>query len=266
MQLLHYDLTSKNQRQASVDVYLREIVQENPQPLPIVVICPGGGYRFVSNRESEPLALAFMNQGYHALVLNYTTRDTFAKGIFLEDCLEQVALTFELIHQNAKKWQANTDEIFLLGCSAGGHLAASYSSQWHQFHQEASYQPKGTILCYPVTSFDLGWPKTVDHLGITKEDCLRYDTIAQINSKTAPTYIWHTFADGSVPVVNSLKYCEALYQQRIPFEAHIFENGKHGLALANESSAKSFDAEYLLPEVAQWFEECSAWMKRQRQN
>ena len=30
MQLLHYDLTSKNQRQASVDVYLREIVQENP--------------------------------------------------------------------------------------------------------------------------------------------------------------------------------------------------------------------------------------------
>ncbi|CAI3390621.1 alpha/beta hydrolase [Enterococcus cecorum] len=57
MQLLHYDLTSKNQRQASVDVYLKEIVQENPQPLPIVVICPGGGYRFVSNRESEPLAL-----------------------------------------------------------------------------------------------------------------------------------------------------------------------------------------------------------------
>ena len=106
----------------------------------------------------------------------------------------------------------------------------------------------------------------MDHLGITKEDCLRYDTIAQINSKTAPTYIWHTFADGSVPVVNSLKYCEALYQQHIPFEAHIFENGKHGLALANESSAKSFDAEYLLPEVAQWFEECSAWMKRQLQN
>ena len=39
---------------------------------PMVLICPGGAYEKTSFREGEPLAVHFLNQGYHAAVLRYS--------------------------------------------------------------------------------------------------------------------------------------------------------------------------------------------------
>jgi acetyl esterase/lipase len=39
---------------------------------PAVIICPGGGYLFTSDREAEPVALRFLAQDHHALVLRYS--------------------------------------------------------------------------------------------------------------------------------------------------------------------------------------------------
>ena len=38
---------------------------------PAVIVCPGGAYQFNSDREAEPIALAFCAQGVHACVLRY---------------------------------------------------------------------------------------------------------------------------------------------------------------------------------------------------
>ena len=38
---------------------------------PALIICPGGGYRFLSDREGEPVALRFAGLGYAAFVLRY---------------------------------------------------------------------------------------------------------------------------------------------------------------------------------------------------
>ena len=43
----------------------REIAPERVRP--VIVICPGGGYEWVSEREAEPIALKFVGAGYHAL-------------------------------------------------------------------------------------------------------------------------------------------------------------------------------------------------------
>ncbi|OYO42973.1 acetylesterase, partial [Lachnotalea glycerini] len=40
---------------------------------PVVVIAPGGGYLFTSDREAEPIAMKFLSLGYHAVILRYTT-------------------------------------------------------------------------------------------------------------------------------------------------------------------------------------------------
>ena len=40
--------------------------------LATIVICPGGGYGFTSDREAEPIALKFMAQGFNAIVLRYS--------------------------------------------------------------------------------------------------------------------------------------------------------------------------------------------------
>ena len=58
---------------ASLTVYLHE---EKPEfsrvgKRPFVLVIPGGGYNFCSEREGEPIALQFLAHGYHAGVLRY---------------------------------------------------------------------------------------------------------------------------------------------------------------------------------------------------
>ena len=37
-----------------------------------VLICPGGGYEYTSEREAEPIALKFNAEGYNAFVVYYS--------------------------------------------------------------------------------------------------------------------------------------------------------------------------------------------------
>ena len=37
-----------------------------------IIICPGGGYEFTSDREAEPIALKFVAQGFNAIVIRYS--------------------------------------------------------------------------------------------------------------------------------------------------------------------------------------------------
>ena len=38
---------------------------------PAVLVLPGGGYEFCSDREAEPVAAAYLAEGFHAFVLRY---------------------------------------------------------------------------------------------------------------------------------------------------------------------------------------------------
>lgn len=39
---------------------------------PTVLVFPGGGYDYCSERESEPIATAFFDEGYNAAILRYS--------------------------------------------------------------------------------------------------------------------------------------------------------------------------------------------------
>lgn len=97
---------------------------------------------------------------------------------------------------------------------------------------------------------------------LDREILQEYDTAVLVNENTPDTFIWHTANDGAVPVLNTLKYCEGLAKYGIPFESHLFENGRHGLSLATRASAESKKSEQVNPPVAKWLELCVAWMER----
>ena len=42
------------------------------QDLPCMLVCPGGGYWFTSEREGEPIAIDFYNRNYNAFVYGTT--------------------------------------------------------------------------------------------------------------------------------------------------------------------------------------------------
>lgn len=57
-----------------------------------------------------------------------------------------------------------------------------------------------------------------------------------VTKNTPKTFIWHTFADKDVPVVNTTRFVNALVENKVECEAHIFPKGGHGLALATRQT------------------------------
>ena len=64
-----------------------------------------------------------------------------------------------------------------------------------------------------------------------------------------------------MPVGNTLVMAAALADKQVPFEVHIFPEGKHGTSLAVERTCNG-NPDMIRPEVAQWFDMCCDWLKR----
>ena len=58
---------------------------------PAVLILPGGGYEYCSQRESEPAAMQFLAAGYQAFVLEYSTAEHAANWQPMIDAARAIA-------------------------------------------------------------------------------------------------------------------------------------------------------------------------------
>ena len=57
---------------------------------PALIICPGGAYSWISDREGEPVAEVFLAHGISAYVLSYTCAPD---GYFPTNCLQRYAMS-----------------------------------------------------------------------------------------------------------------------------------------------------------------------------
>ena len=206
---------------------------------PMILICPGGAYEKLSYREGEPLAIHFMNQGYHACVLRYSVAPARHPIPLLE-----IASAMKLIREHAEEWKVDSDKIILVGSSAGGHLAGTFGVFWKRKELSDALgttsemlQPAGMILSYPVISSeeDVAHKGSFENLLGENYESLK-DTMSlekQVTEDTVPCFIWHTLTDEAVPVVNSFLMASALKKAGVSVELHIFPEGEHGLSLAS---------------------------------
>lgn len=236
---------------------------------PLVLVCPGGGYSRTSDREAETLALQFLAMGYHAAVLRYSCDPAKFPTALLE-----VATSVALIRNSAEEWHVDTDKIFVQGCSAGGHLAASFGMFWNQDfvaegiglskEEHELLRPNGMILCYPViTSGEFAHRGSFECLLGAREEELgeRLSLEKQVSEDTPKAFIWHTFEDQSVPVENSLLLVSAMRKANIPTEFHMYPRGGHGLALANKLTATS-DGNCIQEECQSWIGLVHTWIEQ----
>ena len=79
-----------------------------------------------------------------------------------------------------------------------------------------------------------------------------------VSKDTPPTFLWATAADPLVPVQHTLLMAAALAEAKVPFEVHIFEQGNHGLSLADQASAGALSQ--CNADAAGWAELAGKWL------
>ncbi len=250
-----------------LECYLQDVTDQFLwQERPAVIICPGGAYSHTSDRESEPVAMHFLSQGFHAFSLRYSCD----LGIY-PTALHELARTVAYVRTHAKEFCVDPDRIILVGFSAGGHLAAQYSCCWREpelaeaagcLPAEGSVAAKNAsellrpnllVLGYPVITMEKFSHEgsTVNLLGDLDSPMMRHATSVEnlVNDAVPPTFIWHTRDDQSVPIWNSLWLAEALTKADVPYELHIYPYGVHGMSLSTRAtnSTKRLDNQYVTP-------------------
>lgn len=253
---------------ATLTVYLLDKLSCNPDKLrPAILICPGGGYIRVSDREATPVATQYLAAGCHAMVLDYTV----APGRF-PAALTELAAAVALIRARAAEWLVDPAKIIINGFSAGGHLACSLGAFWNQEVVNAplkttpdQIQPNGLILCYPVITAgpDCHAGSFQSLLGDKASDPAARDFVSlehQVGPHTPKTFLWHTCPDQSVPVTNSLLLAAALLKANIELELHLYPTGSHGLSLATEEVSSSA-GEYIAPQCQSWIPLVKTWIQ-----
>ena len=236
-----------------LDIY----IPENKTTDIAVVIMPGGGYRGRAPHEGRGYAEFLNEHGIAAFVCQYRV----APHRFPLPLLD-ARRAIRYVRYYSEKFGINKEKVYIMGSSAGGHLSALTSTYREPIEFEGmddidreNPNPNGQILCYPVIKL-LG--KGIAHLRSGKNllddlqaemgEELSPDLIADENTPKA--FIWHTFNDGAVNVINSLDYAKRLRQMNVPVEMHIYPEGPHGLGLAPA-----------YPHVADWAQRLIAWLK-----
>lgn len=222
---------------------------------PCVLILPGGAYRFTSPRESEPVALSYLNAGFQAFILHYSCED----AIKTESPVNEAFMTIDYIKKHAAEFYIDKDKIVVTGFSAGGHLAAAVAI-FHGEYEKTGLDCKcrAAVLCYPVISTKEGITHELSAFNISegndRELRLKYSLENRVDENTLPTFIWHTRWDKAVSVENTLRFIGALSKHGVEFEAHIFKDGEHGSSLCNKEVNTPVENTVI------WFDLALAWL------
>lgn len=251
---------------ALLDTYILDTLRVNPKrKRPAVLICPGGGYEDLSDREGEPIAMRMNAAGFHAFVLKYSVKP----AVFPQALLE-LAKAVCLIRDHAGEWDVDTRRVIVCGFSAGGHLACSLGTFWHEEwlskaleRKNEDFRPNGLILGYPViTAGGFAHKDSIQNLSGGEEKLWQKLSLEeQVTEHMPRVFFWHTYEDDLVPVENSLLLAGALRKQGISLELHIYPHGPHGLALADRETGMPDGVGGVEPHCQGWIDSAVEWIR-----
>lgn len=182
-----------------------------------IVICPGGGFRWLSIDHEGVYVAQWLNSiGVAAFVLKYRVMRTGdseesdpAKMAERRKTVIPLAIAdgqqaVRLVRAHAEEWGIARDRIGIIGFSAGGYLAAAIA-----LHHDADTRPNFAAPIYPGTPEDVTVP-----------------------ADAPPLFLVHAHDDKTVvPAEHSIRLYEAWAHAGIPAELHIYSRGGHGFGM-----------------------------------
>lgn len=259
---------------------------------PVMIVVPGGAYLWTSWREEEPVALEFLGKGFSCVVAEYATegldfyRDpavNFSKEPVssFPNPLVDLCKTIAYVREHSDEWSLDADSINVIGFSAGGNLTAQLGCYWNKDWLEELvgkspklYRPNSICLAYGAPAM-VDTQSAMNNSGKQNSSKINYATLGlndalerrklvnmvdAVSCDVPPAFIWHTMEDPFVPVADALRFASDLEQHSIPFELHIYQKGKHGLALADLRTDSKADRSQSNEQAASWKRLYLGWL------
>lgn len=230
-------ITLSKERDVTLTAYVQEAGGEFFfEKRPAMLVLPGGGYLYCSDREADPVAMAYLQAGYQVFILRYTLTPKGKWPLPLED----YEAAMELICANAERWYVDTDRIAAIGFSAGGHLCACSATL-------SRHKPAAAVIVYPAILKYLcdmcqpGMPYPHEH----------------VTRQTSPCFLVAARDDRVAKIQNTLVFAQVLAENDVPFETHIYAFGGHGFT-TGERWLNDVD---LCSRVPDWVPGSIAWLK-----
>jgi acetyl esterase/lipase len=222
-------------RQSRIEVYPPPT--RPAQPVPALLIIPGGGYGINAPEEGAPVAQLFAKYGFYALLMFYRVAPHRFPAPLADACR-----AIRLVRRFANHLMIDPERICVLGFSAGGHLASlvatrpeMYSDPHDDLADSLNARPNRVALVYPVISLEERphEPTVENLLGAAPSPEAKRDlsTHLHVDKSTPPAFIVHAADDEVVPVQHSLLFATACANHGVPFHARILEKGGHGFSV-----------------------------------
>ena len=238
---------TRNNKEITLDIYKNKEINT---PSPVIIYVFGNGWMYgdkVIPSAIEPIIDLLKNEGYAVISTSYELMDN---EIILKDQISDVKDTIRWIYKNKDKYNFDTNNIGMIGPSAGAHLCmmAAFSND-DEFIGDYSLRSYSSKVKYIVDLFGPSKlseinlsiaPKNItDNLTNDSIESLskEFSPIEYITSKLPDTLIIHSLKDDIIPYESSLKLYEASIKYNNNFELYTLQNCTHTLKNLSETEA-----------------------------
>ena len=204
-----------------------------------IVICPGGGYSILAmDLEGEEVAQWANSIGVTGIVLKYRVPVRKDRPRHLPP-LQDAQRAMRVVRSQAEQLGIDPKRVGILGFSAGGHLAATTSTNEKLAYDaideidKLDGRPNFTVLVYPAY--------------LTTGEGLVAEVPAGAGSP--PAFLVHA-GDDKHSAENSVMYYLALKRAGVKAELHVYASGGHGFGLRPTANP-----------VCTWPQRCAEWLK-----
>lgn len=216
---------------------------ESKEPLPVIISVHGG--RWVGGHKKDASTIKvdqWAGFGFFAMSIDYRLKNSTPAPA----CYQDFQCAIRYVHSHAKEFNIDTQCIFLIGQSAGGHMVSLAATLGDGTYPRTGGWEKesndfraaiSVAAAYDLVALD--WGNLWTPPGVDLTEARAYASPTKHVTKTSkPLLILHSDNDKSVPIANALTMIEVLKKAEAPHKFHRYPEMGH-MGINEEVIARS---------------------------